>query len=439
MMTAVLTLVLFQQPAAADTAAGRPCQVAIDTVGHYGRQVEVRRGETNLFAGGGVRAHCQGTSSTLAADSVAWYAGVGRFDMLGAVHIRDAAIALDATTASYYLRQERLEAHKNVVATNRTTGSVLRGPNLTYYRAVRGVRDTAEMYATSRPTIEYRDAPPLPPDSGEPYLIVADRVRLKGNDRVWGGGSVTIDRSDLAAQGDSMMLDETAGAGVLVGKPQVRGKGPRSYRLTGRRIELGLQARDVRLIKALGAGDATSADWRLTADTIHLAVDRRKLQRVFAWGDSSRPHAVSRLHTIQADSLVLDVPDERLTEARAFGKARSTSKQDSSAAAAQDWMTGDTITAHWHASADSAAKPVLDQLVAKGTARAFTHLRNQRDSTTRAPSLNYTRGNVIAIALKGDRIDQVHAIGPADGLQLEPVPPPPPKDTTKRKNGRTTP
>ena len=436
MMTAVLTLALFQQPAASDTVAGRPCQVAIDTVGHYGRQVEVRPGETNLFAGGGVRAHCQGTTSTLSADSVAWYAGVGRFDMLGAVHIRDAAIALDATTASYFLRQERLEAHKNVVATNRTTGSVLRGPNLTYYRAARGVRDTAEMYATSRPTIAYRDAP----DSGEPYEIVADRVRLKGNDRVWGGGSVTIDRSDLAAQGDSMMLDETSGRGVLVGKPQVRGKGPRSYRLIGRRIELGLEARDVRLIKALGAGEATSADWRLTADTIHLAVDRHKLQRVYAWGDSSRPHAVSSLHTIQADSLVLDVPDERLTEARAFGKALSTSRQDSSAAAAQDWITGDTITAHWHASADSAAKPVLDQLVARGTARAFTHLRKQRDSTTRAPSLNYTRGTVIAIALKGDRIDQVHAIGPADGLQLEPAPPAPAsRDTTKRKAGRTAP
>ncbi len=313
---------------------------------------------------------------------------------------------------------------------------MLRGPNLTYYRAARGVRDTAEMYATSRPTIAYRDAP----DSGEPYEIVADRVRLKGNDRVWGGGSVTIDRSDLAAQGDSMMLDETSGRGVLVGKPQVRGKGPRSYRLIGRRIELGLEARDVRLIKALGAGEATSADWRLTADTIHLAVDRLKLQRVYAWGDSSRPHAVSSLHTIQADSLVLDVPDERLTEARAFGKALSTSRQDSSAAAAQDWITGDTITAHWHASADSAAKPVLDQLVARGTARAFTHLRNQRDSTTRAPSLNYTRGTVIAIALKGDRIDQVHAIGPADGLQLEPAPPAPAsRDTTKRKAGRTAP
>jgi len=439
MMSAMLTLALLQQQRAApaaktagDSAAGRPCQVAIDTVGHYGRQVEVRPGETNLFAGGGVRAHCQGTGSTLSADSVAWFAGVGRFDMLGGVQIRDTAITLDATTASYFLRQERLEAHRNVVAVSRATGSVLRGPNLTYYRAVRGVRDTVEMYATSRPTIDYRASP----DSGEPYVIVGDRVRLKGSDRVWAGGSVTIDRSDLAAQGDSMMLDETAGLGVLVGKPEVRGKGPRSYRLLGRRIEFGLQGREVHLVKALGAGQATGADWRLTADTIHLRMDRRKLQQVFAWGDSSRPHAVSTLHTIQADSLVLDLPDEALTEARAFRKALSTSKRDSTAQGGgggggdQDWIAGDTIVAHWRQPADSAAKPELDRLVARGKARALTHLRNERDSTRRAPSVNYTRGRVIDIALKGDRIDQVRALGPADGLHLEPLPP---VDTTKAR------
>src|SRR3989442_9567304 len=130
MIAAVLLLALVQQPVPqspppapaaalvppADTAAGRPCQVAIDTVGHYGRQVEVRPGETNLFAGGGVRAHCQGTTSTLAADSVAWFAGGGRLGMLGGVQIRDTAITLDAITASYYLRQERLRAHTTRVA-----------------------------------------------------------------------------------------------------------------------------------------------------------------------------------------------------------------------------------------------------------------------------------------------------------------------------------
>ena len=236
-------------------------------------------------------------------------------------------------------------------------------------------------------------------------------------------------------ESDSMMLDETAGSGVLVGKPAVQGKGPRSYRLTGRRIELGLERREVRLIKALGAGQATGADWRLTADTIHLRVDRRKLQQLFAWGDSSRPHAISSLHTIQADSLALDLPDEALTEARAFRKARSTSQRDSTprGKGEQDWIAGDTIVAHWRHPADSAAKPELDRLVARGTARALTHLRNERDSTRRAPSVNYTRGSVIEIALKGDRIDQVHATGPADGLHLEPLPP---VDSTKTKRAK---
>src|SRR2546430_13382840 len=62
----------------------------------------------------------------LSADSVAFFAGIGRFDMIGQkspVHIRDTAITLDAQRASYFLRLERLDAHVNVVAVNRRTRS----------------------------------------------------------------------------------------------------------------------------------------------------------------------------------------------------------------------------------------------------------------------------------------------------------------------------
>lgn len=430
MTLGLLALALVQQPATVrDSAAGRACQVVIDTVGNAGRQVEVRKGESNLFAGGGVRAHCRGTNSTLVADSLAWFAGVGRLDLLNGVQIRDTAVSIDAVTASYFLRQERLEAHKNVVAVSRATGSVLRGPNLTYYRIAAGVRDTSEMYATSRPTITYRTNA----DSGEPYIIVADRVRMKGNDRVWAGGSVTIDRSDVAARGDSLSRDETKGLAVLIGKPEVRGNGIRSYRLVGRRIEMVLALREVRIIKALGRGEAMGADWKLTADTIHLMMGKGKLQQVLAWGDSSRPRALSSQNTIEADSLVLDAPDEVLTAARAYRDARSSSKRDTSADAEVNWIAGDTITAHWgQKSAPSRTlQRSLDRLVARGGARAFTHLRNQRDSTA-PPSLNYSRGAVIDIAMKGDKIDRVLVTGQADGMQLDPVPPPPPPpDSTK--------
>jgi hypothetical protein len=452
MMATVLLVALVQQPASpADSAAGgRPCKMIIDSVGRQAQQVEVRRGETNVFAGGGVLAHCEGTSSTLASDSVAWFAGVKRFDMIGQknpVHIRDTAMTLDGVTAAYFLGQERLEAHKNVVAVNRKTGSVLRGPNLTYYRAVKGLRDTLEMYATSRPTIEYHTTADT--GGGEPYVIVADRVRFKGNDRMWGGGQVTIDRSDFAARGDSMQLDQAAGFAVLVGKPRVEGKSARPYVLTGTRIELGLQGRDIRLVKALGNGVATGADWRLTADTIHLHVDRKKLQQAFAWGpkDSVRAHAVSTLSTIQADSLALDVPDEVLTEARAFGHAYSTakkeppkkdsSKRDSTATSDVDWIAGDTLTARWTQVLDSAGTPrsKLYRLISRGApARSFTHLASEHDSI--GPSLNYSRGKVIDVVLKGDKVDRVTVTGRADGVQLEPRPPAP--DTTKKADTTKT-
>src|SRR5882762_5551556 len=445
MMAAVLLTALVQQPASpADTAAGRPCKVVIDSVGRQAQQVEVRRGETNVFAGGGVLAHCEGSGSTLASDSVAWFAGVSRFDMIGQrnpVHIRDTVMILDATTAAYFLRQERLEAHKNVVAVNRNTGSVLRGPNLTYYRAVKGVRDTLEMYASGRPTIEYHVTADT--GGGEPYVIVADRVRFKGNDRMWGGGQVTIDRSDLAARGDSMQLDQATGFAVLVGKPRVEGKSARPYTLTGTRIELGLQGREVRLVKALGDGVATGADWRLTADTIHLHVDRKKLQQAFAWGpkDSVRARAVSTLNTIQADSLALDLPDEVLTEARAFGHAYSTSKKespkrDSTTTPEVNWIAGDSLTARWAQVADSTGTPraTLHRLIARGSARSFSHLASEHDST--GSSLNYSRGKVIDVVLKGDKIDRVTVTGQADGVQLEPRPPAP--DSTKKADTTKT-
>ena len=361
MMATVLVVTLYQQPAApADTTRGRPCKVLVDSVGRQGQRVEVRAKETNVFAGGGVLAHCEGTSTTLSADSVAWFAGVKRFDMIGQrniVHIRHTTLTLDATTATYYLAQERLEAHRNVVAVNRTTGTVLRGPNLTYYRAAPGIRDTIEMYSSGRPTIDYHATA----DSGEPYIIVADRVRFKGNDKMWGGGRVTIDRSDFAAQGDSMQLDQPTGFGVLVGKPAMEGKGARPYKLTGTRIELGLAGRELRRVKALGEGVATGSDWRLTADTIDLRLERRKLQRAFAWGpkDSVRSRAVSTTTTIRADSLALDLPDEVLTEARAFGHAFSTSKKDSTKNADVDWIAGDSLIARWTQVPDSASAPRL--------------------------------------------------------------------------------
>jgi hypothetical protein len=152
-----------------------------------------------------------------------------------------------------------------------------------------------------------------------------------------------------------------------------------------------------------------------------------------------------------------------LTELRGFGKAVSTSRRDSTARRSTvargsanatrlalpspprpprdtvlarwiegpDFIAGDSLTAHWAQEPDSAGKPKpqLRTILAVGAARALTHLTDDKDSTA-GPSLNYSRGTSIAIALKNGKMDRVVAAGRADGLQLEPRPPLP--DTTKR-------
>jgi hypothetical protein len=436
-MTPHLTVALLLQvaPASQDTATGRQCRVAVDSMGHYA-EIPHADGTRTLHGGGGVLAHCAGTNTTVSADSFAHYPARSRLDLVGRVQIRDVGLALDARLARYHLREERLEAHNNVVAVNRRTGSVLRGPNLNYWRAVPGIRDTVEMYATQRPTVEYRQTGAGNSASEEPYIIVGDRLRFKGDDRVWAGGKVTIDRSDFAARSDSMLLDQTRGFGVLVGKPSVEGRGrdgtgaaAKSYTIVGTRIELALEQRDIRGVKALGDGKATGADWTLTADTIDLRIADKLLQQTFAWGDTLRPHAISVLYTIQSDSLAIDSPGEVLTESRAFGNAVSTARRDSTTPANEtDWITGDSLTIRFAQEQDSVTKSTrsrLRELVSRGSARALTHHPpDARDTIAvkAGPSINYSRGNRITVAMARDRIDRVVVAGKADGVHLEPRP-----------------
>ena len=443
-MTPLIATLLLLQAHDTTAAGGRPCRVFVDSIGRYTETTNAA-GEKTSYGGGGVLAHCVGTGTTISADSFAHYGALGRLDLIGRVQIRDTGFSLDARIVRYHLRDERLEAHNNVVAVNRITGSVLRGPNLNYWRAVAGVRDTIEMYATQRPTVEYRQQEPgdTAGAATEPYIIVSDRLRMKGDDRVWAGGNVTIDRSDFAARSDSMLMDQTRGFGVLIGgTPSVEGRGrtatggsAKNYTLVGTRIELALEQRDIRAVKAMGRGQATGSDWILTADTIDLRIADKMLQQTFAWGDSLRPHAISTLYTIQSDSLAIDSPGEVLTESRAFGDALSTARRDSSTKANEtDWITGDSLTIRFVQEQDSITKATrsrLRELVARGSARALTHHPpDTRDTTRTGPAINYSRGNRITVAMLRDRIEHVVVAGKADGVHLEPRPAAPP-DTTK--------
>ena len=406
-----------------------------------------RQGTTqgdNMFAGGGVVIKCNDLPVTMSSDSVAYYAPpIDLVQFIGNVRYEDTTITMTANNGTYFKQGERWEARGNVVTRNVETGSTLTGPSLDYYRALKGVRDTIEMYAIGRPHINY-----IPQDSAgrpeEPYLIDADRVRMKGNDRIWAGGRVTIDRSDFAATADSMRLDTgPTGDGTLIGNPVLRGLGTDSFNLQGRRIDLDLDEKALSYVLARGNGHAVTTDLDLVADTIGLDVESQKLIQTIAWGDSIRPYASSTDFAMRADSLAFDTPGQKLTQSRAYGKAWVGGSVDSSSTERDcsrdyricDWLVGDTIVAGF-AERDSAgtSRTVLQQVDASHQARA--HYRTDNETSDQR-GVTYSRADRIIITMKtGEKqgVDRVELQGDVDGVQLDPLKPgATPADSTARR------
>ncbi len=413
---ALLLLATWSPPAAAQSER---CVFQISNVDRQGAVVETPQG-TNYFAGGNVQLSCRGLQVTMRSDSVAAYGGTV-VHFIGNVKYRDSTLTMDADRGTYYRNGEKWEARGRVVTNNLRTGSKLTGPALDYYRVAKGVRDTLEMFSTGRPRIEY-----VTNDPGvklvEPYIIVANRVRLKGSDRLWAGGKVTINRSDFSARGDSLRLDTGQGSdGTLIGgNPVMRGLGRDSFNLTGRRLDLKLSGRELTYVIAKGTAHAVSKEWDLVADTIGLDIKNRKLEQTLAWGDSTRPYATSPAYAMRADSLALDTPGQQLKEVRGFGKAWLGGTIDTRTKQ-RDWMRGDTVIAQF-VQRDSAGtrRAALNRIVARKSAQSF-HLDPNPKHPER-PSINYARGDVIVMTMKhGARtgVDRVDVQGQVDGVQLE--------------------
>jgi hypothetical protein len=375
---------------------------------------------TNYYAGGNVRLRCRGTQITMQSDSVAAYGG-SVVQFIGTVKYRDSTITMDADRGTYYKNGERWEARGRVETNNLVTGSSLTGPSLDYYRVVKGVRDTLEMVAVGRPKITYATT-----DSAgkraEPYIIVGDRVRFKGDDRIWAGGKVTIDRSDFAGQSDSMRLDTGRGSdGSLIGgEPVLRGLGPDSFRITGKRIDLRLDNRELDFLVAKGGAHAIGRDLDLVSDTIALDLEAKRLARTFAWGDRSRTLATSSAYAMRADSLAIDSPGQQLREVRGYGTAWLGGAVDT-LSKDRDWMRGDTIVAQF-APSDSAGRPrsVLSRIEARQKAQSY-HL-DPNIKSPKHPSVNYSRGEVIIVTMAPPAtggVDRVDVRGKVDGVQLE--------------------
>ena len=402
-----------------------------------GTRIEVAPGIVNFFGGGDARFRCRNQNVRMRSDSVASYQGTV-VQFVGNVRYADSTIEMTADFGTYFRDAEKWEGRGNVVLTNLKDGSTLKGPSLDYFRSVKGLRDTAELYADQRPTVTMPVKDSVTGETTEPYVIVGDRVRTRGNDRVYTGGRVTIDRTDFRGRSDSLFLDSGKGSnGALIGSASLKRVASDSFDLVGKRIDLQLDQRELAYVTARDSARLNSGELKLVGDAIGLDVNARKVEQTLAWGKAVRPFALSTDYEIRGDSLAFDTPEQQLKEIRAFGDAWIGAKPDSGTGD-RDWIAGQKVVAAF-VPRDSAGKPrpALSSIEATGSARALYRLRQAGETKA---SITYNKADSIRITMRvtpdSINVADVTALGNVEGIHLQPAPTRARPDSAKADSAR---
>jgi len=404
-------------------AQNKRCRLDIIQVQRQGVQVTVSDKVENYFAGGDVQLRCRGENVKIWTDSIASYQG-SVVQFIGNFRYEDETAKVTSDFGTYYKNDERWEARGNVIYLNLKDNSQLRGPSVNYYRKIKGTRELEEAFAEQRPTLTVasRDSAGR---AAEPYIVIADRVRTRGQDLMWAGGTVTIDRSDLRGRGDSLQLDTgKAGTGALIGHASIRRAAQDSFALAGKQIDLGLVKKELTSVTGRDSATLRSKDLDLSSDVIRLRLESSKVTQTLAWGAKRRPEALADDYQVRSDSLAVDTPQEALKELRAFGKAWVGFRPDS-AQGERDWLAGEKIVAQFEQQPPGAKqKSLLKTLEARDSARSFYRIASNNAADKR-PSISYSQADRILLTMQqgaGDslKVQRVDMSGHVYGIQASP-------------------
>ncbi len=378
-------------------------------------------GQYDFFQGGGVTYHCEGQDNTLQADSAEYYGDQKLLYLIGSVHYTEPKARVDSDRMTYYQLEDRLRAQGNVNVRTQT-GTTIRGPLIDYYRAT-SARPLARTVATGRPkmVIPQRDAEGKRPD---PIDVVANTLVAEGDNLVYASGNVEVTRPDLIAKSDSAFLDGQREFARLMRSPSVQSRKDKPFTLTGGVIDMYSRNRTLERVVATPSGHVLSPDMELVGDSVDLRVSGNQLQRVIAWGKTSRASALTPERQVVADSIDADMPGQRVRVVRAFGNVYANSVTDTSRLISneRDWMRGDTIVAEFDsvAAGDTTTSPRAKRIIATGHASSFYQLAGAGSGKI-APNINYVRGRIITVFFAGRAVDRVAVTDQASGVYLEPT------------------
>ena len=370
---------------------------------------------------GGIVGNCRGQNIHISADSAESYEVNDLHILIGNVKYREAKYAIDAKRVTYFKTEERLLFQDSVHAVMTDDAATLDGPQLEYFRAVRGLRDRERVIATQRPKLTYIEKDSLGQNQ-PPIVVLGNTIVGEGDSTFLAIGDVRLERTDVLATGDSAMLDGARRFSRLMKGPVVESKGRRPFTLKGRIIEMYGQGRELDRVVSLDSASAVSKEFTVVSDTIDLRISNRELNRAFAFGPSGA-RATTPERDVVADSMDIVMPNQRIRELHAIGKAFAESDPDTVKVKTvdRDWIRGDTLIARFDSVAQSdTAQPPIKDLFASGNASAYYQM--MADSADRSrPGINYVTGRVIRLTFKEREVETVTVTDQASGIYLTPV------------------
>ncbi|MDP9347932.1 MAG: hypothetical protein M3P24_02105, partial [Gemmatimonadota bacterium] len=294
-------------------------------------------GFATISVAGPLRVECAG-GTTLRADSAVVYESNNEVHLLGRVDYRDPTRTLTSDYATYSSATGRLYATGNVVFTDRTRGSTLRGPELEYFRAMEG-RPQAQVIANQRPHLT---VVPSNASAGnrEPLQIDADRVTTIGENYFSASGNVVVHRSDLDATASEAFHDSQQETLQLRGSARIRGE---RFDMAGETIDANLPGGKISEAVAKEKGELVSERLRVDGPEIRLFFKDDLLQRLVTrrTGEGGeRPLVTSTDFRMEADSLEAILPGQKLERVIAIGRAHGETIDTTGQGAAQPAADG---------------------------------------------------------------------------------------------------
>jgi lipopolysaccharide export system protein LptA len=418
------------------------------------RRIVNARGQEVVYFLDPVRVLCTG-GVRLEADSAVMNNASASVILVGNVVFQDSVQRLEADWANYLGRADQLLARGGVAVTNLDDGAVVTGEDLNYLRETEARPEARAVVTGGRPHAVLpppRDSLSGPAtDTTSPTEVWARRLELYGGTGFEAIDDVELARGDVVGAADTARFDPATQRMTLLGTAHVESP---QYRLEGQRIDAYLEAEELREVVSEGRARVLADELDVRSERVRIEFVDGEVERLEAWNEDPetaprRARATAESFRLQADSIDARADSLGIREVRAVGRAYGERDVDSlavgPAAVVRDWIQGDTITGFFARTVgaderglDASAAPpvepgegtrdsvrtVLERIeVAGGEGAALSLYRMAPDDPEQRDSINFMKAKRIILFMEEGDVARVEAVGPIDGIYLDPVAP----------------